>query len=141
MKVYQLLHVLLRLVLAGRLRDDVCVSVHLETPERELGLTGVITGVDLLNRREGFVVIEAESEDQAPWTECPSIDDLIEASSLGTPEAKALRQSVPDEAVDRIMARYREIRDAEVRPWPRTCGRACSRRPGRRGCSPCCTWP
>lgn len=34
---------------------------------------------------------------------------LIEASSLGTPEAKALRESVPDEVVDRIMARYREI--------------------------------
>ena len=33
---------------------------------------------------------------------------LVEASSLGTPEAKALRASVSDAEVARVMARVRE---------------------------------
>lgn len=37
------------------------------------------------------------------------IEELIEASSLGTPEAKALRDSVPDEVAKRIVARSKEI--------------------------------
>ena len=36
---------------------------------------------------------------------------LIEASSLGTPSAKAARASVPDEVVARIMARVKELED------------------------------
>lgn len=34
-----------------------------------------------------------------------SVQDLIEASSLGTPEAKRLRASVPDEVVADVMRR------------------------------------
>ena len=37
------------------------------------------------------------------------IRELIERSSLGTPEAKALRGSVPQEAVDRVLKRVREL--------------------------------
>lgn len=37
------------------------------------------------------------------------IEDLIEASSLGTPGAKALRDSVSDERVQRVLDRAREI--------------------------------
>jgi hypothetical protein len=44
----------------------------------------------------------------AEWTRNP-IQDLIERSSLGTPEAKAIRASVPQEQVDKIMARVREL--------------------------------
>ena len=43
------------------------------------------------------------------------IDDLIEASSLGTPAAKAFRESVSDEDVDRIMDRFNELDDATFR--------------------------
>jgi hypothetical protein len=114
MKLYRLLWHLLGLALRGRLRHDVLVSVLLDTPERELGLTGVVTGFDVLERREGFFIINAVSEDPDPWCEYPSIGDLIEASSLGTPGAKALRESVPDEVVDRIMARAREIEAEEA---------------------------
>lgn len=42
----------------------------------------------------------------------PSIEDLVEASSLGTPEAKAARESVTDEQVARVVARMKEL-DAE----------------------------
>ena len=35
----------------------------------------------------------------------PSIEELIEASSLGTPEAKALRASVSDEDARRVVER------------------------------------
>lgn len=122
MKVYQLLWLLLRLSLSGRFRDDVCLSVLLEAPQRELGLTGVITDVDLLCREEGFIVIGAKSEDPEPWAEWPSVEDLIEASSLGTPEAKALRGSVTDEQVDRIMRRVHEIdvHEIDVKRRPQT---------------------
>lgn len=36
------------------------------------------------------------------------IEELIEASSLGTPEAKAARESVPIEVAQRIVARAKE---------------------------------
>ena len=39
--------------------------------------------------------------------------DLIERGSLGTPEAKAIRASVTREQVDKVMARVRELQDAE----------------------------
>lgn len=44
----------------------------------------------------------------------PDIHELIERSSLGTPEAKAVRATVSDEQVRRIVRRSRElhIRDA-----------------------------
>lgn len=110
MKLYQLLWRLFVLGLRGRFRQDVFVAVSLETPVRDLAMTGAITGFDLADGT--FIVIDAESEDPEPWCEEPPfIYDLVEASSLGTPEAKALRDSVPDEVVDRIMARYREIAD------------------------------
>lgn len=41
------------------------------------------------------------------------IEELIERGSLGTPEAKAIRASVPRSAVDRVLARVRELRDGE----------------------------
>lgn len=57
--------------------------------------------------------------DHVRWEDCPdyrdaasgltTIEDRIEASSLGTPEAKALRDSVPDETARRIVARSKEI--------------------------------
>ena len=44
---------------------------------------------------------------------------LIEASSLGTPAAKAFRESVSDEDVDRIMDRVNEIDDEAFRRPPK----------------------
>ncbi len=37
------------------------------------------------------------------------VDDLIEASSLGTPEAKAARASVSDDEARRVVARAKEL--------------------------------
>jgi hypothetical protein len=37
------------------------------------------------------------------------MERLIERSSLGTPEAKALRATVSDEQVAKVMARVREL--------------------------------
>ena len=45
----------------------------------------------------------------------PSIEDLIEASSLGTPEAKVLRDSVPAEQVRRVVELARLLADPSVR--------------------------
>ena len=47
-----------------------------------------------------------------------TINELIEASSLGTPEAKALRERTPPEVVDRIMA------EVDRRHGCPTCGHA-----------------
>lgn len=47
------------------------------------------------------------------------IERLIEASSLGTPAAKALRESVSDDDVDRIMDRLHELDDAAFRRAPK----------------------
>lgn len=38
-----------------------------------------------------------------------SIEELIEASSLGTPHAKELRASVDDATAQRVMRRVREL--------------------------------
>lgn len=54
------------------------------------------------------------------WCPCEChVDDLIEASSLGTPVAKAFRGSVSDEDVDRIMDRVNEMDDAMFRRAPK----------------------
>lgn len=78
MKLYQLLWRLLGLALRGRLRHDVCISVMLDGPSRSIGITGVIEGFQVLPREEGFFIIDAVSEDPAPWHESPSIENLIE---------------------------------------------------------------
>lgn len=76
MSVYQLLWAMLRLALAGRFRDEVCVSVLLDSPDRSIGITGVITALDILPRRERFLIIDAVSEDPTPWheTPCPAVN-------------------------------------------------------------------
>jgi len=56
------------------------------------------------------------------------IEDLIERSSLGTPEAKALRATVSDEHAARIVARAREL--AQDFPHEESVERTC----GLRGC-------
>lgn len=38
-----------------------------------------------------------------------SIRELVEASSLGTPESKAARESVSDETAQRVVARAKEL--------------------------------
>lgn len=48
---------------------------------------------------------------------CPAgatVEARVEASSLGTPEAKALRATVSDEHAARIVARARELEDVEA---------------------------
>ena len=47
------------------------------------------------------------------------INNLIEASSLGTPTAKAFRDSVSDEDVEQIMDRFNEMDDAAFRRPPK----------------------
>lgn len=45
------------------------------------------------------------------WCPCKChVDDLIEASSLGTAQAKAIRDSVDDESVQRILDRVNRRR-------------------------------
>jgi len=41
------------------------------------------------------------------------VEELIERSSLGTPASKALRESVSDEAVAKVMARVKELEATE----------------------------
>lgn len=41
----------------------------------------------------------------------PTIQELIDRSSLGTPEAKAARASVSDEQAARVVARAKELSD------------------------------
>lgn len=43
-----------------------------------------------------------------------NIDTLIEASSLGTPSAKAFRDSVSEEDARRIVDRVNQMRDGEM---------------------------
>lgn len=50
--------------------------------------------------------------DQHAATSLP-IDALIEASSLGTPAAKALRDSVSQEHAERIVARANKMRGSD----------------------------
>jgi hypothetical protein len=47
----------------------------------------------------------------------PEFMKLIEASSLGTPAARALRASTPPEVVDRVRARMRELEREETMPY------------------------
>ena len=47
------------------------------------------------------------------------IDSLIEASSLGTPAAKAFRDSVSDEDVQRVMDRFTDLEDETFRRSPK----------------------
>lgn len=54
---------------------------------------------------------EAETIDVGPVTVGPSIHDLIERSSLGTPDAVAARASVPIEQARAIVARAAELAD------------------------------
>ena len=42
-------------------------------------------------------------------------EELLERSSLGTPETKALRDSVPKEVIDKVLARADELSNANVR--------------------------
>jgi len=62
------------------------------------------------------------AEKYETWRHCKCSDegvsDLIERGSLGTPEAKALRESVSDESVAKVMDRVREM-DKCAHPNPR----------------------
>ncbi len=42
-------------------------------------------------------------------TDRQRIEDLIEASSLGTPEAKAMRERTPPDVARRVVARSKEL--------------------------------
>lgn len=118
MKLYQLLWTLIKHGLHGRFRDEVFVSVELETETRSIGIVGPVTSFEWTGDADAFCTINGTSEDDEPWSEDPPfIDRLIEASSLGMPEAKVLRESAPDEQVDRIMARVRQL-DAQDRRRP-----------------------
>lgn len=111
MKLYQLLWTLLKHGLHGRFRDEVCLAIDWNTPQRNGSVTGVLAGFSWESHPEDrFCTLSAESKD-GPWSNSDEdlISELIEASSLGTPEAKALRASVPDEVVRRVLARSREI--------------------------------
>lgn len=108
MKLYQLLWMLLKHALHGRFRDEVCVSV--ECPGGDA--TGVVRDFYWETRADAFCMIQALSED-GPWHDPERIERLIEACSIGTAEAKALRDSVPDEVAQRILARSRELADVD----------------------------
>lgn len=53
--------------------------------------------------------VPSDTADNYCWGHEPSIPDLIERSSLGTPGAKALRERTPPEVVDRIMQKVGEL--------------------------------
>jgi hypothetical protein len=78
------------------------------SPERELmahifDTTCTCTGCELLR-----LSVQRDADFQ-------KIDELIERSSLGTPEAKAIRARTPQAAVDAIMERVAEIEAQEAR--------------------------
>ena len=72
---------------------------------------GIVTGYSICALPAGHGGWH-EDDAGAQWTPSP-IEDLIEASSLGTPGAKALRASVSDEQAQRAIDRANEIRAAE----------------------------
>lgn len=47
------------------------------------------------------------------------IDELLERSSLGTPEAKALRAQADPQLVEKVIARAKELEREELRPCPK----------------------
>jgi len=64
-------------------------------------------------QREGLVEADLPPEQEAEQDR-PDIQELIEASSLGTPAARALRDATPPEVVDRIMDRVRVLEGVGV---------------------------
>jgi hypothetical protein len=60
--VYRLLWTLLRLVLRGRGRDDVCLSIEWDLPGSRGAITGEITGF-----QDAMCLIEGVSSD-GPWS-------------------------------------------------------------------------
>ena len=81
------------------------VHAHLARNEAETGMSCMYCGSENHNSQA------CPSRDGAR-----SIEELIEASSLGTPEAKALREQTPPEAVQKIMDRVDEL-GVYVQPW------------------------
>lgn len=74
------------------------------------------------------------------------IEDLIEASSLGTPAAKALRESVSEEEAQRIVDRVNQMRDErcgiedyEDEDGPHRCDRPAGH-PGKHSCDCAYDW-
>lgn len=53
------------------------------------------------------------------WCPLPTIDELIERSSLGTPKAKAIRAKAPRAAVEKTLARARELERKSKKPKAR----------------------
>lgn len=66
----------------------------------------------VLTAGRGFIDYTPTDVDMAAVDWRPSITDLIEASSFGTPEAKVLRESVSDEDARRVVARAKQIGEA-----------------------------
>lgn len=64
--------------------------------------------------RSANVGLPGVPPDKKKWDIPPDVDELIEASSLGTPSAKALRESVSEEEAQRIVDRVNQA-DAELR--------------------------
>lgn len=65
-------------------------------------------GDDLAVYDDGTTEPALVPHNASPKGDGPSIDDLIERSSLGSPEAKALRKRTPPEVVERIMRKVEE---------------------------------
>lgn len=109
MKLYQLLWTLLKHGLHGRFRDEVYIAIDIENERRQLSTSAPITGFTWESRPDAFCIIEGATTEEPHSEDPPLIESLIEASSLGTPEAKALRELVPDDVVQRIIDRAAEI--------------------------------
>lgn len=68
MSVYALLWQLIKHVLHGRGRDEVCVSIEWDLPDRQGAVTGIAKDFTWVGDEDAFCSIDAVSED-GPWSD------------------------------------------------------------------------
>lgn len=68
MSAYRLFWELLKHILHGRGRDEVCTAIDWETPDSYGGITGTVVAFRWESDRDAFCMIEAASSDR-PWSD------------------------------------------------------------------------
>lgn len=88
---------------------------HWEAPDWESLVDGIVTRLEAVVAVVSSPVAttapmpESAEEYDVDYSDPAAIEDLIERSSLGTPEAKAARATVSDERAARVVARAHEL--------------------------------
>jgi hypothetical protein len=102
----------------ARATEPVCNSHRLISPDGEqyLCLCGDLAVDSAATFRHHFTGLLNDALIAALTGPTARMETLIERSSLGTPEAKALRASVSDEDAARVMARVHELEAQQPSP-------------------------